>query len=197
MNIKQIVVFAVLAYMAYKLFGMSSELFHSGIGPYFRGPSFGSKFWWNPKNSPYTAHPYVTTPFPGYSGGVDPSEEAQGDLVLTNMYRKWHNLEGINRVGVLEHSHLKNPGGDESINRQFYVAEAMDREAMRMQKLIRDDVAFRRRPYTDAYPSKGAEHSPLGGNFYECHIGDCQWDHDTEGKIIGIPSVPGTRHSYY
>lgn len=185
-TVKNIAIAVIVIYIAYSVFGIGKEMFHNTFGSnsvYFRGPAFGGNFWWNPRNTP---KPY----------GIDPSEEAQGDIKLTNMYRKWHNIENVNRIGVLEHSHLKQPGGDDGTNRQFYIAEAMDREAQRMQKLIRDDIAFKRIPYTDAY-AEGVPHTELGGNFYECHIGDCQWDQDNQGKILGIPSTVGTRHAYY
>ena len=189
---KNFVVLVVVLYIAYNIFGIGKEMFHNSYGTGF-GRLGGSGTWWNPRAGNYTMHPYTHAPHPY---GIDPSEEAQGDLRLTNLYRKWHNIENVNRIGVLEHSHLKQPGGDDGTNRQFYIAEAMDREAMRMQKLIRDDIAAKRRPYTDAY-AEGVPHTALGGNFYECHIGDCQWDQDNDGKILGIPSTLGTRHPYY
>lgn len=194
-NFKNFIVIIVVLYIAYNVLSFTTEMFHNTFGKGFGTTNSTINAWWNPNNTPYTAHPYSGVTFP-YPYGIDPSEEGQGDLRLTNMYRKWHNIENVNRIGVLEHSHLKQPGGDDGTNRQFYVAEAMDREAMRMQKLIRDDIAFRRRPYTDAY-AEGVPHTAIGGNFYECHIGDCQWQQDNNGQILGIPSVPGVRHPQY
>lgn len=193
-SFKNFIIVTVIVYILYHALKIGKETFHNTYthtNAHTNTHHLGKldKVWWNPASNPRTSHPYLSAPFPY---GVDPSEEVQGDLKLTNMYRRWHNIENVNRIGVLEHSHLQQPGGDDGTNRQFYIAEAMDREAMRMQKLIRDDIAFRRRPYTDAY-----DESAIGGNFYECHVGDCQWDLDNEGKILGIPSTPGTRHAYY
>lgn len=173
MQFKQLVILFVLIFCAQKLI---KESFHSGALP-----AKNSNMWWDPRNTP---RPY----------GLEPSQEAQGEPTLTNLYRKWHNIEGVNRIGVFEHSHIKTPGGGGGAHRQFYIAEALDREAQKMQKLIRDDIALRRRPHTDAYNDG---YAPLGGNFNQCHLGDCQWQQDVEGRILGIPSVPGVRHPYY
>lgn len=187
---KNIAIAVIAIYLLSLVFNGTLEMFHNTYG---LNTLIGGNYWWSPNKSIKTAHPYLNAPYPY---GIEASEEAQGDLLLTNLYRKWHNIDNINRIGVLEHSHLKQPGGSEGTNRQFYIAEALDREAMKMQKLIRDDIAFRRQPYTTAF-SDGIPSTPLGGNFYECHIGDCQWDLDNEGKILGIPSTVGTRHPYY
>lgn len=177
---KIVVIVLIVLYIGYNIVCLGKEMFHNTYGINMNyGNAINSSVWWNPLNVPI---PY----------GLERSEDVPGDLTLTNLYRKWHNIQSVNRIGVLEHSHLKQPGGDDGTNRQFYIAEGMDREAMRMQKLIRDEISYRRRPYTDAYSD-----SALGGNFYDCHIGDCQWDQDNDGKILGIPSVPGTHHAYY
>jgi len=177
-SFKNFIVAIVAIYITYHFLKLGKEMFHNtGI---LNTSFYNNNMWWNPMT---VRHPY----------GIEPSQDAVGDLTLTNLYRKWHNIENINRVGVLEHSHLKQPGGDDGTNRQFYIAEAMDREAQRMQQLIRDDIAAKRIPSTDAY----SDNTPLGGNFYECHIGDCQWDLDNDGKILGIPSTVGTIHAYY
>lgn len=188
MQLKRVIIIGIVGYFVWTLCEFVKESFHSGLGPYACGKA--SSKWWNPQNNPYKIHPYTHVLHPY---GLDPSEEVQGDLTLTNMYRKLHNIEGVNRVGVFEHSHIKTPGGGGGIQRQFYIGEALDREAKRIQKNIRDEIGFRRIPYSDAYP----ENTALGGNFYDCHIGDCQWSQDNEGKILGIPSVPGVRHPYY
>ena len=176
-RIKQIIKYGLIVLAVMFVFNKSMEMFHSG---FYTG---GERYWWSRGNVP---RPY----------GIEPRQDAQGDLTLTNLYRHLHNLEATNRIGVLEHAHIKLPGGGEGTNRQFDISEAFDREKMRIQKRIRDDIAAGRRPYSDAY-AEGVPHTPLGGNFYECHMGDCQWDLDTQGKILGIPSVPGVRQPYY
>ena len=125
-------------------------------------------------------HPFINTP--------------NGDLVLTNLYRKLHNIDNIMRVDVFNHLH--HPGSAEGNDSIFYTGEWMDREMSKIKSQIRENIAARRRPYAEPYwnqvPTK-----PLGGNFNECHLGNCQWDLDNDGKILGIPSVPGVRHAYH
>lgn len=180
---KQVIILLILVYLGWRLVNFRKERFHSGTHPWFGKGGL----WWD-KASRNTVVPHIKY-------GSESDIPVQEDLTLTNLYRKWHNIENINRMEVLEHSHVKTPGGGGGINRQFYIAEAMDREAQRLQKLIRDEIAFRRRPRS--YPYENNPPSPLGGSFNDCHLGDCQWDQDVEGKILGIPSVPGIRHTYY
>jgi hypothetical protein len=123
----------------------------------------------------------------------------QGDMTLANMYRKWHNMDDIIRHEIFEHAHISGatPGGDTGINRQWYIAEALDRENMKIQKQIDDHITAKRRPYTDAY-ADGVPHTELGSTYSDCATtGGCQWRSDLDGHILGIPSVPGVFHSYY
>lgn len=145
---------------------------------------FHSYYSRHPYNAPQAAHPFI-----------DPHHvRPGGDLVLTNLYRKLHNIDNTMRVDVFNHLH--HPGSGEGSDSIFYTGEWMDREMSKIKSQIREDIAARRRPYAEPYwnqvPTK-----PLGGNFYECHLGDCQWDLDDDGKILGIPSVPGVRHAYH
>jgi hypothetical protein len=177
-SFKNFIVLIIVIYITYHALNIGREMFHN-TGVEFNNSM--SNMWWHPAKTQY---PY----------GLDPSEDAMGDLTLTNLYRKLHNIENISRIGVLEHSHLKQPGGDDGTNRQFYIAEAMDRDVQKIQQQIRDEIALRRNA---SIVIDGIPHTSLGGNFYDCHIGDCQWDLDNNEQILGIPSTVGTIHPYY
>lgn len=199
-RIVDVIVLSFVIYVMWSIFGRISESFHSGMN--IQANSAG--YWWSSipnynqssKRWLPTGYPYYDAPHP-YTGNADPSDDVPGDMTLANMYRKWHNIEGVNRVEVLEHQHVQNAGGDDGVNRQRYIAEALDREAMKMQKLIRDDIAANRIPWSDAY-ADNVPRTALGGSYNDCAGAyDCQYDQDMEGDILGIPSVPGTIHSYY
>lgn len=146
------------------------EQFHSGVIPYIKHKL--KDVWW------------------GYR--EIPGQLTQGDPVLTNFYRKVHNMDKFNRIDVMEHSHIQTPGGGLGINRQIFIAEAVDREMKKKQKKINDYISSHRKPYSDNNII-----SPIGGEFDTCFFGDCSQKYNEQGKILGIPSVPGTRHTYY
>lgn len=137
-----------------------SDMFHSGI--YLNN---NKNYWW--------------LPFSGAFSEYNNSMKFT-DKPLPNLYRKWHNIESVNRNEVLEHQHVQNAGGDHMINRQWLIAEKLDREAATTQRQINDQIASNRIPWSDANNLS----SPI--NF----------PYDTY-DIIGIPSVPGTLHAYY
>lgn len=195
LNFKNIIIGCVAIFVLYnthnimKMFGIM-EPFHTYVND---DRIAKSNYWWDPKNQLPTPYMNIANPYDyRYSNETMEQIAPQGDLILTNLYRKLHNLEAMSWNEVMGHSHVKNAGGGEAGDRQFYIAEAIDRERMRIQRQIKDIIASRRIPYTDAF-----DESPIGGNFYECHMGNCQWDLDIEGKILGIPSVPGIRHTYH
>jgi hypothetical protein len=132
----------------------------------------------------YSAHP-------GEQQLVEQVE--QGDNTLTNLYRRLHNLDAIQRTEVFQFNDAL-AGGSYGIPRQRYVGEAYDRAMMDLKQQIREEIAARRRPYSEAYdvPTK-----PLMGNFYDCHMGDCQVEADKEGHFLGLPSQVGVVHGYY
>ena len=167
-QLKQVVIGVVAAYFAWKLLGLTIEAFHSGMNLYLN-----RDVWWNPERNTH----YI----------VDPQ--------LTNLYRKWHNIEGVNRVDVLGHAHVKTGGGGHGIDRQFLMAETLDREAQLIQKQIRDKISLQRSIKNQRIGNQLK--SPLGGNFNDCHLGNCQWNEDVDSNILGIPSVIGVRHTYY
>ncbi len=177
-----VAVIAVVVWMFWGLFSKALEMFHSGtdITP------MGS-YWWNSTSNPKIGYPYYN------------DASAGGDMELANMYRKWHNMDDIVRTEIFEHAHLSGatPGGDDGTNRQWYIAEALDREQMKLQKQINDHITAKRRPYTDAY-ADGLPHTELGSGYFDCAVtGGCQWQQDLKGQILGIPSVPGVLHPYY
>lgn len=169
----------------------------------------------HPWNAPHSAHPFMHPPplltgrpgsasgaseggLPGHAFGAESGAQADrqgygGDLHLTNLYRGLHNMDAIQRTEVFQFNDAL-AGGSYGIPRERYVGEAYDRGMMNLKQHIREDIARKRRPYSEAYD---VPTTPLLGNFQQCHAGDCQWDADEEGHILGIPSQVGTRHAYY
>jgi hypothetical protein len=184
--------------------GSSAEGFHG----YYRG---------HPFNAPHSAHPFMHPPpalcgkpgtpgglseggLPEHAFGAEHGSEAErsnegfgGDLHLTNLYRTLHNMDAIQRTEVFQFNDAL-AGGHYGIPRERYVGEAYDRGMMNLKQQIREDIGRRRRPYSEAYD---VPTTPLMGNFWQCHVGDCQWSADEDGAILGIPSQVGTRHAYY
>lgn len=159
MNWKIALLIAIAIFVIRDLFHF--ETFHSGT------LSNCKNYWWSS--------------FGGLFGGLfgDKNIEFTTDP-LPNLYRKWHNIENVNRNEVLEHQHVQNAGGDHMINRQWLIAEKLDREAATIQRQINNHIESNRIPWSDANNLS----SPI--NF----------PYDTY-DIIGIPSVPGTLHAYY
>lgn len=117
-----------------------------------------------------------------------------GDNTLTNLYRRLHNLDAIQRTEVFQFNDSL-AGGSYGIPMQPYIAEANERAMMDLKEQIRQEIASRRRPFSEAYdiPTK-----PLMGTFDECYLnGDCQAQADAEGKFLGLPSQVGLVHGYY
>lgn len=142
------------------------DLFHSGTF------CSSKKYWWsNLFCTDKTQGPY----YDAERGAI-----YTDDLKLTNMYRKWHNIENVNRNEILEHQHVQNPGGDHTTNRQWFLAEAADRSVMKIQNQIENEIALSRPEYL----TEADDRSPI------------DFPYNTY-NIIGIPSVPGTIHSYY
>jgi len=134
---------------------------------------------------------------PMYAAYPPPNQDAQdveqGDNTLTNLYRRLHNLDAIQRTEVFQfHNGLA--GGSYGIPRQPYIGEANDRAMMDLNQQIREEISARRRPFNEAYdvPTK-----PLMGDFYNCALGDCQVQADKEGHILGLPSQVGITPGYY
>jgi hypothetical protein len=116
-----------------------------------------------------------------------------GDIALNNLYRQIHNLDNITRVEILRNfgTNFSGAGGDFGSDGNRYMAELLDRNRMRLQAQARNDIAKRRIPY------QAQQRSYLGGNLSDCHFGECQFAQDSDGKILGIPSVPGNIHPYH
>lgn len=164
--------------------------------PIHRSPSKQSSDYYagHPYNAPHAAHPFIHPPYLLTSKGAEAEhEDFGGDLTLTNMYRRLHNLDAIQRTEVFQFNDAL-AGGHYGIPREPWVGEAYDRGMMDLKQQIRKDIAKKRRPHDEAYdiPTK-----PLMGNFWDCHLDDCQWDADEQGHILGIPSQVGTRHAYF
>lgn len=112
-----------------------------------------------------------------------------GDIQLNNLYRQIHNLDNIMRIEVMNNT--DGAGGDFGSARNRYIAELLDREKSKLKRIIREDIAKRRIPYREK------QRSYLGGTLGDCHFGECQFAQDADGKILGIPSVPGVIHPYH
>lgn len=183
----------VVLYVVYTLWTATSEGFYSPFHKlsYSHLQPNNSRYWWLPSKQLHTAHPHTKIPY-----GFTPAEEELGDMHLATWYRKLHNTEAIARNDVFQDPTHLHPGGGNGIDKRFFLGEALDRNRMLLQKKIRDDIAFHREPWSDAY-ADNLPTTPLGGNFYDCHLGNCQWKLDYDGKILGIPSQPGVRHPYY
>lgn len=194
-NLKYLLVL-VAVYLVYTAL-FTKEGFHTT--KYSNPGSLGSsrvnndRHWWLPRKGMRSAHPWMKPRMPY---GFEPSEEAATDMSLARLYRQLHNTEAIARIDVFQDPTHAHPGGGDGTDKRFWLGEQLDRERMLIQKKIRDDIGFRRRPWSDAY-ADDVPHTALGGNFYDCHLGDCQWDLDYDEKILGIPSTVGTRHAYY
>jgi hypothetical protein len=119
--------------------------------------------------------------------------EAEGDITLTNLYRRLHNLDSIQRSQVFQFNDAL-AGGSYNAPLEPYVGEAYDRGMMDLKQRINEEIGRTRRGYSEMYdiPTK-----PLMGNFEDCHMGDCQFQVDAEGKILGIPSQLGQLPAYF
>ena len=117
----------------------------------------------------------------------------EGDIKLTNLYRQLHNLDAIQRTEVFKFGDAL-AGGGYGIPAEPCVGEAYDRAMMNVNQQIRTDIAATRIPFNEAYdvPTR-----PLMGNFANCELGNCQWDADADGRILGIPSQVGTQPAFY
>lgn len=114
-----------------------------------------------------------------------------GDMKLANWQRRIHNLDNLMRIEVHQPNY-NHPGGSiHGTSRERYIAELLHRKINQLQRHAREDIARRRIPYEHNYPS------PLGGGIGDCHFNECQFALDSEGAILGIPSVPGVIHPYY
>jgi hypothetical protein len=119
----------------------------------------------------------------------DIRNQYSSDEVLRNLYRNVHNLEAIDRIEINQNNGAG--GGNHNVNQQQYISEQLYKENSRLQNLARQDIARRRDPMTPQ------NLPPIGNSFDDCHLGDCQINMDYNERILGIPSVPGTIHSYY
>lgn len=120
-------------------------------------------------------------------------EPNQGDNTLTNLYRRLHNLDSIQRIEIFQ-NRGKIAGGNYGSSRQQLLGNAYARQMMDIKQQIRDKISADRLPYSEAYdvPTK-----PLIGDYDECVFGNCQEDADRDGLILGIPSIPGVVPAYY
>lgn len=119
--------------------------------------------------------------------------EAEGDLTLTNLYRRLHNLDSIQRSNVFQFNDAL-AGGSYNVPLEPYVGQAYDRGMMELKQRINEEISRTRRGYSEMYDTPTR---PLMGNFYDCHTGDCQFGADADGKILGIPSQVGELPAYY
>lgn len=143
---------------------------------------------------PGDASPFFYPPYLLRNAGADANLQGMGgDNTLTNLYRRIHNLDSIQRTEVFQFNDAL-AGGSYNTPVEPYLGEAYDRQQMDLKQQIREDIAAKRRPHSELYdvPTR-----PLIGNFEDCHNGDCQWQADEAGHILGIPSQVGSRHAYY
>lgn len=131
--------------------------------------------------------------FPFYYSYAQESNESPGDNTMTNMYRRLHNLDNINRIEIFRFGDAL-AGGGYGIPAEPYIGEAYDRAMMKVGEQIRTRISQTRLPYNELYdvPTR-----PLMGNFNDCELGNCQWNADADGKILGIPSQVGSQPAYY
>lgn len=117
----------------------------------------------------------------------------QGDNTLTNMYRQLYNLDNIQRTEIFKFGDAL-AGGGYGIPAEPYVGEAYDRAMMGLNERIRKKIAARRIPVDELYdiPTR-----PLMGNYDNCEQGNCQWNADADGRILGIPSQVGSQAAYF
>lgn len=122
------------------------------------------------------------------------------DITLANLNRELHNTEAIARIDVFQDPIHLHGGSDDGIDKRFWLGEQLELKRMLLQKKIRDEIAFNRKPWSDAY-NYNVPTTPLGGTFDQCvgvgEDGDCQIAMDYNEQILGIPSTLGTRHVYY
>lgn len=117
------------------------------------------------------------------------NSNAEGDIVLRNLYRKIHNLEAITRLEVAQNNDYA--GGNHGISKERLVMEHIARELAGLKGLARREIAERRIPF------EAKNKPPLGYDFEDCYYGDCQLKMDHNERILGIPSAVGSTHSYY
>lgn len=117
--------------------------------------------------------------------GLDDPRNEGGDLHLTNLYRRLHQLDGAQRSEVFQFNDAL-AGGSYNISREQYTGEEFNREMNAIRAHIIDDIAADRAecPTNQLYdvPSK-----PL-------FVPD---GHHTDHRILGIPSQVGSLPSYY
>lgn len=113
----------------------------------------------------------------------------QGDPVLRNVYRRWHNLEAMDRNEIARNHEFA--GARHNTSRKKFIQDHIYREISKLQSVARNDIAKKRVPWRAKNPS------PIGDDFGQCHFGDCQLQMDWSERILGIPSSPGNIHSYH
>lgn len=104
-----------------------------------------------------------------------------GDLELTNLYRRLHNLESIQRSEVFQFNDAL-AGGSYGIGVEPYVGAAYEREMNAIKAHIRDVIQSRRRGYSEMYDT------PTKPVFIT--------NQDDE-RILGIPTQVGSLPYYY
>ena len=115
--------------------------------------------------------------------------DAQGDLVLRNLYRQIHNLEAISRNEVAQNN--DHPGGQHNVSKERLIMEHIAQELSKLKGYARREIAQRR------LPVQRQNKPPLGYDFEDCYYNDCQLKMDHNERILGIPSAPGSTHGYY
>jgi hypothetical protein len=117
--------------------------------------------------------------------GLDDPRVEGGDLHLTNLYRRLHQLDGAQRSEVFQFNDAL-AGGNYNISREQYTGQMFDREMNTIRAHIIDDIASQRVdcPTNQLYdvPSK-----PL-------FVPD---GHHTDHRILGVPSQVGSLPYYY
>jgi hypothetical protein len=112
---------------------------------------------------------------------LPPETEWPQDNQLTNLYRRLHNLDSIQRSEVFQFNDAL-AGGSYNAPIEPYIGARYDRAMMDLKSQIRQDIAAKRRPYSELYdtPTK-----PIFNAMNDDY------------RILGIPSQLGVQPYYY
>lgn len=145
--------------------------------------------WWLIGGGPFTENFLTNSSTPYYGGAPYYGESEQGDLVLRNLYRQIHNLEAVSRYEVSQNN--DHAGGNHNISKERLVMERIAQQIAKLKRYAREEIARKR------LPVKRTDLPPLGYDFDDCYYNDCQLKMDHNERILGIPSAPGSIHTYH